>query len=409
MDSLEEHQQRHPPVPDGLFQTMRAEAVELQGERGLRQWSFAWAKCQEAKKTFDRKMEAVLRTRDSAHRRRSDSVSSRSSVSSRRSSSGLWGVQESPPWPPEGSASSPVFSASPATPHRSSLLQRLFRSSSSFEEASEQDNLSPSPSLTRLNSSPFSSPSFSSFSFSPLFSPKLSPSSSSSSRRQHLRKTQSFDCPSTPDVLRCGSAPRTLSEPPRRGNTGVFIRGLEVSSSEAAGPALRPRTPAHSWTGAGPHSPRTPGAPPADGLHREGRWATIVCTDSRGAHLTRPHLCVSVCSRLRHIVEEMVTTEREYVRSLRYIIHHYFPEMDRSDVPQGLRGKRSVVFGNLEKLLDFHSQFFLKELEACWKHPLRVPQCFLRHVRSARHAPDTQQTQQHNNVQQTQQHMQQTQ
>ncbi|XP_023257508.1 puratrophin-1-like [Seriola lalandi dorsalis] len=84
-------------------------------------------------------------------------------------------------------------------------------------------------------------------------------------------------------------------------------------------------------------------------------------------------------SKLRHIVEEMVTTEREYVRSLRYIIHHYFPEMDRVDLPQDLRGKRSVVFGNLEKLLDFHSQFFLRELEACWKHPLRVPHCFLRH------------------------------
>uniref|UniRef100_A0A3Q4M868 DH domain-containing protein n=1 Tax=Neolamprologus brichardi TaxID=32507 RepID=A0A3Q4M868_NEOBR len=84
-------------------------------------------------------------------------------------------------------------------------------------------------------------------------------------------------------------------------------------------------------------------------------------------------------SKLRHVVEEMVNTEREYVRSLRYIIHHYFPEMDRADLPQDLRGKRTVVFGNLEKLLDFHSQFFLKELEACSKHPLRVPHCFLRH------------------------------
>ena len=106
------------------------------------------------------------------------------------------------------------------------------------------------------------------------------------------------------------------------------------------------------------------------------------------------HVCVCVCVRvcvcarafawphrkLRHIVEEMVTTEREYVRSLHYIIHHYFPEMERADLPQDLRGKRSVVFGNLEKLLEFHSQYFLKELEACWKHPLRAPHCFLRHV-----------------------------
>lgn len=91
-------------------------------------------------------------------------------------------------------------------------------------------------------------------------------------------------------------------------------------------------------------------------------------------------VCVCACSKLRHVVEEMITTEREYVRSLHYVVHHYFPEMERRDLPQDLRGKRSVIFGNLEKLLDFHSQFFLKELEACWRHPLRVPHCFIRHV-----------------------------
>lgn len=84
-------------------------------------------------------------------------------------------------------------------------------------------------------------------------------------------------------------------------------------------------------------------------------------------------------SKLRHIIDEMVTTEREYVRSLRYIIDSYFPEMERLDLPQDLRGKRSVIFGNLEKLYDFHSQYFLRELESCCNHPLRVSHCFLRH------------------------------
>ena len=96
-------------------------------------------------------------------------------------------------------------------------------------------------------------------------------------------------------------------------------------------------------------------------------------------------MCWFFCSRskLHHIVDEMVTTEREYVRSVRYIIEHYFPEMERLDLPQDLRGKRSVIFGNLEKLVDFHSQYFLKELESCCNHPLRVSYCFLRYVRPA--------------------------
>lgn len=249
IDSLEEYQQKRPPITDARFQEMKAEAAELQGERGLRQWSFAWAKCQETKKMFDRKMEAVLRSRDSAHRRRSDSATSRSSISSRKSLSGLWSVQEDSPSPLEEDSSSSVFSPSPPTTHRTPLLRRLFRSSSSFDESPERKD-GASPRHARLSSSS------SFFSFSPNFSP------SSRRRQQQLRKTQSFDRPATPDGSRYGQGPRTLSEPPRRGNTGVFIRGLEVSSTEAADQILCPRTPAHSWTGQRPLSPRTPGADP---------------------------------------------------------------------------------------------------------------------------------------------------
>ncbi|XP_062247086.1 puratrophin-1 [Platichthys flesus] len=356
---LEDYQSLHPPIPDSHFQEMKAAAGELRGERGLRQWSFAWSKCQETKKVFDRKMEAAIRTRDSAQRRCSDPAPMRSSTSSRKTPSGLRRVSETSCPIEDVNTSSPSRNASiplpltsspiTSTPQHTPLLQRLFRSSSSDVSSVRVDVCSSSPSLPRLDSPSPSSSSSSSSSFS------------FSGRRQHLRKTQSFDCPSTPEALRYGPCPRTLSEPVRRGNIGVFIRGLEVSSSEAADHTLCPRTPAHSWAGPG-HSPGTPGTP--------GALRTI----GSPAADPRPR-----GSKLRHIVDEMITTEQEYVRSLRYIIHHYFPEMDRGDLPQDLRGKRSVVFGNLEKLLDFHSQFFLRELESCWKHPLRVPHCFLRH------------------------------
>lgn len=362
---LEEYNRLHPPIPDTSFQEMKALAGELRGERGVRQWSFAWAKCQETKKMFDRKMEAALRTRDAANRRRSDSEQSKSSSFSRKSLSGLWSSKESTlmsqnndedrqstcsttPSPPRNSSLTPITS----TPQHTPLLQRLFRSPTSQDDTKDSIEIppSPAPSLLRLDSScsstsSFTSPSLCSTSFTPM------------SRRQQLRKTQSFDCPPTPDPSRYGASPRTLSEPGRRGNTGVFIKGLEVTSTEAADRTLQPRTGAHGWGGPASRSPST---------------QSINSVSSSAEQRPRG-------SKLRHIVEEMVTTEREYVRSLRYIIHHYFPEMERPDVPQDLRGKRSVVFGNLEKLLDFHSQFFLKELEACWKHPLRVPHCFLRH------------------------------
>ncbi|XP_066558705.1 pleckstrin homology domain-containing family G member 4B isoform X1 [Amia ocellicauda] len=86
--------------------------------------------------------------------------------------------------------------------------------------------------------------------------------------------------------------------------------------------------------------------------------------------------------KLQRIMEELLLTEREYVRSLGYIIAHYFPQMERPDVPQDLRGQRGRIFGNLEKLHDFHRHFFLKALEGSVKEPLRVGRCFLRHKES---------------------------
>ncbi|XP_033939106.1 quattro isoform X2 [Pseudochaenichthys georgianus] len=83
--------------------------------------------------------------------------------------------------------------------------------------------------------------------------------------------------------------------------------------------------------------------------------------------------------KLRRIMEELLSTEREYVKALCYVRDHYFPELERPDVPQDLRGQRGSIFGNLEKLHDFHRHHFLKELESCVDEPFRVGRCFLRH------------------------------
>ncbi|XP_041639253.1 quattro [Cheilinus undulatus] len=86
--------------------------------------------------------------------------------------------------------------------------------------------------------------------------------------------------------------------------------------------------------------------------------------------------------KLRMIMEELLSTEREYVKALGYVREHYFPELERADVPQDLRGQRGSIFGNLEKLHDFHRHHFLNELESCMNEPFRVGRCFLRHRES---------------------------
>ncbi|KAJ7999638.1 hypothetical protein DPEC_G00196490 [Dallia pectoralis] len=86
--------------------------------------------------------------------------------------------------------------------------------------------------------------------------------------------------------------------------------------------------------------------------------------------------------KLQRIMEELLLTEREYVRSLGYVREHYFAELERPDVPQDIRGQRTRIFGNLEKLHDFHRHHFLKELEGCLQEPFRVGRCFLQHSKS---------------------------
>uniref|UniRef100_A0A3B4DX31 Pleckstrin homology domain containing, family G (with RhoGef domain) member 4 n=1 Tax=Pygocentrus nattereri TaxID=42514 RepID=A0A3B4DX31_PYGNA len=328
---LETYRSQHPPIPDTRFQEMKDLAGELKSEQGLKQWKFAWSKCQETKQIFEKKLEAALRARRTLP---SEHAETRSVTGTpRRHSDGCSSTSSSTPC-------SPISNRLDAK----DLVRTPTRSPYHLENRIQHKTPLSSHRLTRSTSSE-ESPQSSSCSYSP------SLSSLSETNRRVLRKTQSFDAAGSEVGSWYGTCQRTLSEPAHRGNTGVFIKGLEVSSTEVADRPYSPRlTPAHGWAS--------------------------VDTHRTGSPIPEPR---AKGSKLRHIVDEMVTTEREYVRSLRYIIDHYFPEMERPDLPQDLRGKRSVIFGNLEKLVDFHSQYFLKELESCCNHPLRVSHCFLRH------------------------------
>ncbi|KAK2844487.1 hypothetical protein Q5P01_011146 [Channa striata] len=141
------------------------------------------------------------------------------------------------------------------------------------------------------------------------------------------------------------------------GYTGVYIKGLEVANNVSAEKKLQ----------------RPDVTSPALGRSRS------MSTPSR-IHSRRGDVeGKKQSSKVQHIMDEMISTEREYVRSLSYITEHYFPEMERLDLPQDLRGKHSIIFGNVEKLWDFHSHYFLKELESCAHSPLSISSCFLRH------------------------------
>ncbi|XP_056315318.1 quattro isoform X2 [Danio aesculapii] len=101
--------------------------------------------------------------------------------------------------------------------------------------------------------------------------------------------------------------------------------------------------------------------------------------------ICRPDCTMENCStalKLQRIMQELLQTEQEYVRALTYVVENYMPELERPDVPQDLRGQRGLIFGNLEKLRDFHQHHFIQELELCLEEPFSVGRCFLKHKES---------------------------
>ncbi|XP_017679671.1 PREDICTED: puratrophin-1 isoform X1 [Lepidothrix coronata] len=366
---LESYKGQHPDISTARFQEMKDLACELKSDKGLKQWKFAWSKCQETKLVFEKKLEAALRTRKSLLSDGSPAAGEQPQAGSEAGSLFHWrhseGATSRSHWDRTYSASHCYSKSNCSLEWTKEKVPSPSLSCpgdvGAGEEVTSQTALSPGPHSSRVFFAsgackspklPEEQPNLESI----LETSEVKPPSASTPvpgklpPRRVLRKAQSFDLP-------CGESLWSScqrSEPVRYGNTGVFIKGLEVSSTELVDRTFALRQPAaHSWA--------------ADCL-LEGHRGCLSASEAK-----------SWGSKLRHIIDEMVTTEREYVRSLRYIIDSYFPEMERLDLPQDLRGKRSVIFGNLEKLYDFHSQYFLRELESCCNHPLRVSHCFLRH------------------------------
>ncbi|XP_076098704.1 guanine nucleotide exchange factor DBS-like isoform X2 [Mytilus galloprovincialis] len=85
-------------------------------------------------------------------------------------------------------------------------------------------------------------------------------------------------------------------------------------------------------------------------------------------------------AKRRHVLNELIETEKTYVAQLEDIVQGYFQQMDnpafRNMIPEQLIGKKDVLFGNLEQIFDFHRNVFLHELENCRDAPAKVGKCF---------------------------------
>ncbi|XDV54241.1 hypothetical protein PO909_022579 [Leuciscus waleckii] len=83
----------------------------------------------------------------------------------------------------------------------------------------------------------------------------------------------------------------------------------------------------------------------------------------------------------RHVMKELIETERIYVEELLSVLLGYRAEMDNPSLsnilPSVLRNKKEELFGNLPEIYKFHSRIFLQDLESCLESPERVGARFL--------------------------------
>uniref|UniRef100_A0A8C1M5T1 non-specific serine/threonine protein kinase n=1 Tax=Cyprinus carpio TaxID=7962 RepID=A0A8C1M5T1_CYPCA len=83
--------------------------------------------------------------------------------------------------------------------------------------------------------------------------------------------------------------------------------------------------------------------------------------------------------RKEFIMAELIQTEKAYVRDLRECMDTYLWEMTSGveEIPPGIVNKEHIIFGNMQDLLEFHHNIFLKELEKYEQLPEDVGHCFV--------------------------------
>ncbi|XP_028291571.1 guanine nucleotide exchange factor DBS-like isoform X3 [Gouania willdenowi] len=101
--------------------------------------------------------------------------------------------------------------------------------------------------------------------------------------------------------------------------------------------------------------------------------------NSRQASLSEEEENLAVLRR--HVMNELLETERAYVEELLCVLQGYASEMDNPSmfplIPGPLQNKKEILFGNMPEIYRFHKRTFLMELEQYTDCPQLVGRCFL--------------------------------
>ncbi|XP_067385674.1 rho guanine nucleotide exchange factor 25 [Emydura macquarii macquarii] len=89
----------------------------------------------------------------------------------------------------------------------------------------------------------------------------------------------------------------------------------------------------------------------------------------------------SALEKSMFVLAELIETEKMYVEDLGQIVEGYMATMRARGIPEEMRGKDKIIFGNIHQIYDWHKDYFLKELEKCLHQPDLLAQLFIKHER----------------------------
>ncbi|KAG8585579.1 hypothetical protein GDO81_005080 [Engystomops pustulosus] len=89
----------------------------------------------------------------------------------------------------------------------------------------------------------------------------------------------------------------------------------------------------------------------------------------------------SALEKSMYVLMELIETEKMYVEDLGQIVEGYMATMNAQGIPEDMKGKDKIVFGNIHQIYDWHRDYFLGELQKCLEDPDRLAQLFIKHER----------------------------
>ncbi|KAJ8397054.1 hypothetical protein AAFF_G00011080 [Aldrovandia affinis] len=91
----------------------------------------------------------------------------------------------------------------------------------------------------------------------------------------------------------------------------------------------------------------------------------------------------SALEKSMYVLNELIETEQLYVGDLALIVEGYMATMNAKGIPEDMKGKDKIVFGNIHQIYDWHkvSDYFLGELKKSVSEPERLAQLFIKHER----------------------------